>query len=83
MSQNELVLQDLKDSSGITPLEALERHGCFRLAAVIYDLKKEGWDISTRMVHNRLSRKKYARYSLNSDDRVMKKEYITDKIYQF
>jgi hypothetical protein len=46
----------------ITPLEALDRYGCFRLAARIIELRKAGLDIET--VTETRNGKKYARYVL-------------------
>jgi uncharacterized protein YjhX (UPF0386 family) len=46
-SQNERILQHLKRGGKITPLDALEKFGCFRLAARISDLRKDGHLIST------------------------------------
>jgi hypothetical protein len=46
-SQNERILQHLKKGKKITPLDALEKFGCFRLAARISDLRKDGHLIST------------------------------------
>jgi len=46
-SQNERILQHLKKGRKITPLDALEKFGCFRLAARISDLRKDGHVIST------------------------------------
>ena len=49
MTQNELIKQALERGETLTPLDALDRFGCFRLGARIYDLKKEGMAIqSTR-----------------------------------
>ena len=45
MSQNEKILQHLLGGSSISGLEALQFYGCFRLAARIYDLRQQGWDI--------------------------------------
>ena len=46
-SQISLVLQHLQTHKDITPLEALRRYGCYRLGAVIFELKAEGYKIST------------------------------------
>lgn len=48
-SQSENILSHLKRAGTITPLEALELYGCFRLAAIIHDLKKEH-NIETEMI---------------------------------
>ena len=39
----------LQSGRSITPLEALDLYGCFRLGARIYDLRKEGMDIERQM----------------------------------
>jgi len=44
MSQKEKILQHLQKKS-ITPIEALELYGCFRLAARVWDLKNDGHKI--------------------------------------
>lgn len=62
-SQKEMVLEHLKTHRGITPLEALDMFGCFRLAAVICELRKDGFDIETEMVTR--GEKTYAEYRLN------------------
>ncbi len=48
-SQVTLVLNHLKTGAEINPLDALSKYGCYRLGAVIYVLKKEGYNISSRM----------------------------------
>ena len=45
MNQNKEVLAWLKKGKTLTPLDALTRFGCFRLAARIYELKQAGWPI--------------------------------------
>ena len=47
MSVNEKILKYLQKGKSITPMEALEKFGCFRLSARIWELKKEGHDIET------------------------------------
>jgi len=41
-SQNKAILKHLKAGKSLTPLDALLRFGCMRLAARIYYLKQEG-----------------------------------------
>lgn len=43
--QNSRILAHLKDGRSLTPIEALNLFGCFRLAARIHDLKKAGNEI--------------------------------------
>ena len=47
-SQTTLILNHLLTGAEIRPLEALQKYGVYRLGAVIYNLKKEGYVISTR-----------------------------------
>lgn len=48
-SQVTLILNHLKSGREINPIEALEKYGCFRLGAVIFILKEEGYSISSRL----------------------------------
>mgnify|MGYP003634516554 CR=1 FL=1 len=61
-TQKQNILKHLQDGNGITPLTALQNYGCFRLAAVVFDLKKEGWKIRTNVGTN--GKKKFAIYKL-------------------
>jgi hypothetical protein len=48
-SQVMLILNHLKSGAEINPLEAFSKYGCYRLGAVIYILKREGYSIATRL----------------------------------
>lgn len=61
-TQKNLVLNHLRNENDITPIEALNKFGAFRLAAIIFDLKKEGYDIQTNIIQN--GGKRYANYKL-------------------
>jgi hypothetical protein len=61
MTQNEMVLRHLKRAT-LDPLTALERYGVFRLGARVWELKREGHDIRSRLVEQ--NGKKFARYLL-------------------
>jgi hypothetical protein len=39
----------MEQGNEINPMEALEKYGCFRLGAIIYVLKGEGYKIHTRI----------------------------------
>lgn len=52
----------LESGKAITPLNALQAFGCFRLGARIWELRREGLDIRTRIVQN--GRSRYASYKL-------------------
>jgi len=49
-SQVERILAALLAGERLTPLIALERFGCFRLGGRVYDLKKLGHDVQSRMI---------------------------------
>lgn len=49
-SQAVEILKHLQAGKSITPLESLERFGCFRLGARIWDLRKQGHEIEREMV---------------------------------
>lgn len=49
-SQRNLVLRYIKDFGSITPLEAMRDLGVYRLSAVVFNLRVEGFDITTDMV---------------------------------
>jgi hypothetical protein len=61
-SQAEEILAYLRTGKSISPLEALEKFGCFRLGGRIYDLKKEGYKIITNRVER--NGKRFAEYRL-------------------
>ena len=62
-SQNAAILNHLKKVGPITPMEALDRYGCFRLAARIYELRQKGHDISMLKIQVGTN-KHVARYTL-------------------
>lgn len=64
LTQETAILQALKAGETITPLDALNRWGCFRLGARIHDLRRKGYDIKTARQKGLLGQR-YAAYSLN------------------
>jgi len=46
-TQKQYVLSHLKQFGSIEPLTALREYGCYRLGAVIFDLRSEGYNIIT------------------------------------
>ena len=60
----ELVLDYLREHGSVTPLDALNEFGCFRLGARIYDLRKAGHRIVTEMEEGARPNTRFARYSL-------------------
>ena len=68
LNQKQKVLRHLKEVGSINPLDALKEYSIMRLAAVIYDLKDEGYDIKTNIVKskNKFGEKvSFAKYELN------------------
>ncbi len=59
MTQTDAIRSFLLAGNSLTPIDALERFGCFRLAARIDNLRQEGLDIET--VKERRNGKSYAR----------------------
>lgn len=59
-SQTDQIRSALLSGLELTPIDALERFGCFRLAARVADLRAEGLDIET--VTETRNGKKFARY---------------------
>ena len=47
----------------ITPIEALNKFGCFRLAARISELREEGLNIKTTIITPK-NKSRYAKYSI-------------------
>ena len=62
MSQNKQILNYLQKGKKITPIDALEKFGCFRLSARILDLRKEGYDIISENITKK--GKTFAQYSM-------------------
>lgn len=49
-TQNARIRNHLERGLSITPIDALNKFGCFRLGARIYDLKQGGMKIARTMV---------------------------------
>jgi len=62
-SQSAAILNYLESGGSLSPIEALNKFNCFRLAARIDDLRKAGHDIQTEIFKDD-NGKKYAVYSL-------------------
>lgn len=61
LTQNQMILAALLAGQSLTPLIALRRFGCERLAARIYDLTRKGYKIKSRMVETSRGSKKYVK----------------------
>lgn len=60
VTQNDKILSYLEEGNSISPMDALNHFGCFRLASRIHDLRSDGNLIETV----RKSGKRYAEYKL-------------------
>lgn len=68
MSDKDKVLSYLMANQSITALQALNSCGTMRLSARIWDLRRDGHDISTEMVYGKNEdgeQYRYARYHLH------------------
>ena len=72
LNQTSEILSYLKSGKSITPLEALNLFGCFRLGARIWDLEQEGIKIKHELVSE--NGKTFARYSISGGDRLNTKD---------
>jgi hypothetical protein len=57
------ILAYLQAGHALTALDALQHFGCFRLAARIHELRRDGWGIQERTVETP-SGKRVAEYSI-------------------
>ncbi len=62
LSQCEDILEVLRTGQPLTPMDALARFRCFRLAARIYDLRRDGHNIARTWGTN--GEKRWAVYRL-------------------
>jgi hypothetical protein len=62
LSQEAQILKHLRSGKTLTAIEALNRFGCFRLAARVKDLKEEGHDIRSAIV--KVDGKRIAKYQM-------------------
>jgi hypothetical protein len=63
MSQNKQIADYLNKGKKLTPIDALNKFGCFRLAARIADLRNEGMNIVTKTIKLE-NKKQIAQYSV-------------------
>lgn len=63
-SQEQLILKHLQEVGSITPMVALNKYGCFRLSARIFNLRAKGYDIKMER-YQTPTKKIVARYYLD------------------
>ena len=66
-TQDEKILDHLKSGKPITPIDALNLFGCFRLSARIFNLRQDGHNIITKNITN--EGKTFAEYHLLGKDK--------------
>lgn len=62
-SQSREILSALQSGEKLTPLDALNRFGCLRLGARIWDLRKKGFSIKSQIITTHTG-KRVSQYSL-------------------
>lgn len=65
-SQKDAIYNHLKSGKSITPIEALNRYGSFRLGAIIHKLRREGYEIETKYITNKYGNK-FAEYKMKQE----------------
>jgi len=63
MSQTKQIANYLNKGKKLTTLDALNKFGCFRLAARISDLRNDGMNIKTKIIKLE-NKKQVAQYSI-------------------
>ena len=63
LSQFALILRHLKENGCITPMEALSNYGVYRLGAIIFLIKDEGYNITSEMVTYTKPSGRHGRYA--------------------
>lgn len=65
-NQTELIMHFMRENGSINPLEALQHIGCFRLSARIHQLRKNGYQITSKRVtkNGRFGAVSFAEYHL-------------------
>lgn len=66
-SQRAWILTQLQQGKRLTPMDALDKVGCFRLGARIHELRKDGWNIDTAL-NDEEGEPRYAIYTLRQEE---------------
>jgi hypothetical protein len=61
-TQEKQILDYLLSGKKLTPIQALKKFGCFRLGARIWNLKRQGWAIGSRLIASK--GKRFSQYYL-------------------
>lgn len=69
-TQKSMVLEHLQQYGSIEPLTALREYGCYRLGAIIFDLRADGVEITTTITQSKSKITgrpvRFAKYTLKS-----------------
>lgn len=79
MTQQDALLSYLLEGHKITPLEALDKFGCFRLGARIYDFKKRGFLIEDEMIEVSSGKKVKQYWLAKKESRTTALEEASDR----
>jgi len=64
MTQKNAIRRHLNYGLPLTPMTALKKFGCFRLAARIHELVSEGLPVKQKMIIDPNTQKRYAQYQV-------------------
>ena len=81
-SQKDRVIRHLRDEGTINPMVAIRDYGIYRLAAVIHNLRQDGYNITSENVStkNRYGESThYAKYHLTKQKPVTSSDYARAK----
>ena len=70
-TQCQMIREHLEAGHRLSPIEALDKFGCFRLASRINELRKQGLDIRTDIVEGAENGKRWAEYWLHRDSGLL------------
>lgn len=73
-TQSENILAHLESGIPLTPIDALNLYGCFRLASRVHDLRKDGYDIHMKPVT--ANGKTFASYYMVVDLKLQFDEFV-------
>lgn len=66
MNQTEAILLHMESGRAITPIDALNEYGCFRLSARIMELRERGHRVIMTRVHNKDTGSCFGSYTLEA-----------------
>ncbi len=67
MTQKAIIIRHLRKYGSISPHEAAMSYGITRLAARIFELKEDGYQIHVERKVHKMTRKQYVKYSFEGE----------------